>query len=418
MGLLDRIGGRVGPSRSSDPVSLEEFGALLAQSGMGSGGGRSRTGVTVGVSRALELTSWYSGVRYISETMASLPIHTYRKLPSGQRERRADPSWMTHPDVETPWFTLAEHWMMSLLHRGNGYAFKVRDSIGVVRGLRVLHPDRVKVGRADGMKLFEVKDANAAGDTLPFTSRDVLHIPGLSYDGVVGLDPIRHHAQSLGLLAAQDEYAQRHFAQGNNTHGYLSMPGRLTDAQAAALKAQWERFHGGLANAHDFGVLGDGAEYKTIGLDPEQTQLLESRKFGVTEVSRMLRLPPHKLYDLERSTFSNIEHQSIETVTDSIRPWATRLEAHINFDPHLLPPRNYSEFSLEGLLRGDAKARADFYHLAITDGWMNRNEPRRLENLPEREGLDTFLVPQNTALQQPDGSVVPVNDPGVANDDA
>ena len=409
MGLLDRIAETHEASRAVDPVSLEEFGYLLGRSnGLAS---PTKSGVTVGVDRALGITGWFSGVRYISETLASLPIHTFRRVGGDARSRRSDPSWMTQPDVERPWFSLVEHWAMSLLHRGNAYSFKMRDGLGVVRGLRPIHPDRVKVGQAsDGTKVFEVREANEAGDTLPYTTYEVLHIPGLSYNGVQGLDPIRVHAQTLGLLAAQDEYAQRHFGTGNHLNGYISFPGQLDPTRADELKAEWRDLHSGLANAHDFGILGDGATYETIGLNPEQTQLLESRKFGVTELSRMLRLPPHKLYDLERATFSNIEHQSIETVTDSIRPWAVRFESWLNFDPHLLPSRNYVEFSLEGLMRGDAKARAEFYGLGIRDGWMNRNEPRRLENLPEQPGLNRFLVPQNMAVQNDDGTVQPVSE--------
>ena len=166
-----------------------------------------------------------------------------------------------------------------------------------------------------------------------------------------GLDPINLHRSALGVAAAADEFAGQFFNQGDHTRAYIAVPQTLTEEQANETKRQWERFHRGMANAHELGVLGNGAEYRTVGLDPEQTQLLETRRFEVTEVARLLRIPPHKLYDLERATFSNIEHQSIEAVVDSIRPWVVRIEAHINFDPDLLPGRGqFIEFELEGLL--------------------------------------------------------------------
>lgn len=412
MSLIDRVNARaVGDVRRSDPVSLEDFGYLLGQSGgLGNAGGpayKTRAGTTVGVSRALGISAWYSGVRYLSETLASLPVKTFRDTSAG-RQQRADPPWLRRPDREMPKFGLFEAFMMSLLHRGNAFAFKLRDPLGRVTGLRYLHPDRVRVGQADdGTKVFLVD----SDEQRPFTSREILHIPGLSYDGVIGLDPIRYHAENLGTIAAADEFAGRHFGQGSHVQAYLSMPQALTTKQANDLKDQWEAFHRGIANAHEFGVLGGGAEYKTITLDPQQQQLLESRQYGVLEVARILRIPPHKLYELERATFSNIEHQGIEAVTDSIRPFAERIEEWVNFDPDLLPGPNFMEFNLDGLMRGDAKSRAEYYHFAITDGWMSRAEPRLKENLPPVDGLDMFLVPQNMALQRPDGTIQPLNEP-------
>lgn len=372
----------------SDPVSMEEFGILLGQ-GRGNAF-RTKAGITVGPKGALGIAAWWRGVRYLTETLAGLPAHTYRDQGS-TRSRRANPVWREKPDAETPWFALIEFWMMSLLHKGNAYAWKQRDAQGRVIGLRVLHPDRMKVGQAsDGTKVFQIDNNVEYG----YTTREILHIPGLSYDGVCGLNPIQAHAETLGLVKAADEYAARHFGQGSHLRAYLSLPQTLTTEEADLLRARWELFHSGMANASAFGVLGNGAEYKTVSLDPQQTQLLETRKYNTVSIAQILGVVPHKLYDLERATYSNIEHQSIEAVTDGIVPWAIRLEAWINFDPDLMAEGNFLEFQIEGLLRGDTATRYEAYSKAVGGPWMTGDEARRLENRAPM-GLDKVLAPLN-----------------------
>lgn len=386
----------------SDPVTLEEFGYLL-----GSSRGTSlktKAGITVGPQRALGLSAWWRGVSYLTTSIAGLPCFTFRDV-GGRRTRRADPAWRAKPDIETPWYALIEFWMMSELHRGNAYAYKLRDSVGRVVGLRPLHPDRVVPGRdpQTGMKVFKIDGRMDAG----YTSREILHIPALSYDGVVGLNPIQVHAESLGLAAAADEYADRAFGQGSHLRAYISMPQTLDDEEAKLIKAQWTRFHSGMANAHELGVLGNGAEYKTVDLTPEQAQLLETRKFSTTVIGQIIGLPPHKLYDLEHATFSNIEHQAIEAVTDGVMPWVRRLEEWIRFDPDLLPAANFLEFQIEGLLRGDIQTRYGAYGKAITDGWMMPAEPRHKENLEELDGTKFLVSPLNMRAYGPDAEALP-----------
>lgn len=381
-------------ARSADPVTMEEFGYLLGQSNGNSF--RTKAGVSVGPKGALGISAWWRGVRYLTETIAGLPVHTFRDQ-GAVRSKRADPSWMARPDTETPWFALIEFWMMSELHKGNAYSYKLRDPLGRVTGLRPLHPDRVKPGRtSDGYKVFEVDGRKDVG----YTAREILHIPGLSYDGVCGLNPIQAHAETLGLVKAADEYAARHFGQGSHLRAYLSLPQKLSTTEADALKARWERFHSGMANASEFGVLGNGAEYKTVSLDPQQTQLLETRKYNVTEIARIIGVVPHKLYDLEHATYTNIEHQAIESVTDGVVPWVTRFEAFINFDPDLMRAGNFIEWQIEGLLRGDTATRYEGYSKAIGVPWLKVNEGRRLENLEPVDGGDELASPLNMSPQQ------------------
>ena len=389
--LADRVTARLG----RDDAERSEYSQSWRERLTRPGSTRSTAGVDVTPERALGVSAWYSGVRYLTESVAGLPVHTYRDISDGTRSRRVDPTWMTAPDTGVTWFALVEHWMMSLLHRGNAYAAKRRDPVGRVVGLRPVHPDRVKLGQAsDGTKVFKIAD-------VPYTAREILHIPGLSYDGVGGLDPLSLNRSSIGVAAAADEFAGQFFNQGDHTRAYISLPQQINQEQADDLKRQWERFHRGMANAHELGVLGNGAEYRTVGLDPEQTQLLETRRFEVTEVARILRIPPHKLYDLERATFSNIEHQSIEAVVDSIRPWVVRLEANINADPDLVPGRSqFVEWQLEGLLRGDTATRYAAYSSAVGRPWMLGNEARRLENMPPLVGLDTVAEQGNAPAAQ------------------
>jgi HK97 family phage portal protein len=391
--LADRVARR-GEVVRADPVTMEEFGYLL---GAANGNGvRTKAGAMVGPRRVLGLSAWYSGVRYLAETVASLPVHMYRDA-AGVRDRRADPLWMVRPDVELPWFQLVELMMMGLLHKGNAYAFKLRNMADQVVGLREIHPDRVTTGVApDGTKRFMIDH-----DERVWSTRDILHIPGLAYDGRVGLNPIQSLADSLGTVAASDDYTGRYFGSGTHLGGVITVGTALTKEQRDATRDEWEAFHQGLVNAHKTGVLSNGSSYTRLALNAADAQLIEARQFGISEIARILRIPPHKLYDLTRATFSNIEHQSIEAVVDSIRPWVERIEAHVNFDRDIVPEGTFIEFQLEGLLRGDAAARASFYTQGITAGWLSPKRAAELENQPAPDELGYYLRPLNMAVIRP-----------------
>lgn len=397
MALIDRIAATAAKKTdalpllraASDPVTMEEFGYALA-TGTGAAG-KAKAGVIVGPKRALGISSWYSGVLHIATVMAGLPFHRYRGR-GEDRERVPSPLWVAQPDLEQPWYGLVEFWMMSLLHKGNAFAFKLRNAAGQVTGLREIHPDRVTTGQApDGTKRFVIDREERL-----WTCRDVLHIPGLTYDGRFGINPINYQADVIGAVAATDDYAGRFFGSGTHLGGIISLPQTLKEGEREALRQEWDQFHAGLLNAHRTGVLGKGATYSRISLDAKDSQLLESRQYGVLEVSRLLRLPPHKLYELSRATFSNIEHQSIETVQDCYQPWAERIEAHINFDRDLTPAGTFHEFNLEGRLRGDTASRYDAQSKAVGGPWKTINETRKEERLAPIEGGDVVLRPLNS----------------------
>lgn len=399
--LADRVDARRDAVRS-DPVTMEEFGMLTA------GSTRSKSGVTVGAERAMGITAWWSGNRYIAEAVMFLPWQTFTG-PKVGRVQTPDPQWLRRPDVDTTWPSVLEHWVVSMLNRGNAYALKLKDYDGRVVGLRPIHPDRVRTARAsNGAKVFEVKNGS---ETVALTSLEMLHIPGMSSDGTVGHDVLRTHAEALGIAAAADEVAARSFT-GSHLQAYLSLPQPLTQAQADELLDEWRALHMGVQSADGFGVLGNGAEYKTISLTPEQMQLLESRTFNVTEIARILRMPPHKLYELSRSTNNNIEHQGIEAVVDSVRPWVERVETAINFDAEITGSARlpiFLEANMEGLLRGDSAARAGFYNAGINGGWMTPQTAAQKENLPAPDELNYYQRPLNVSVLRPGEGDVPDN---------
>ena len=367
---------------------MDEFSELLA--GVNGNGTTSKAGTLVGPRRALGIAAWYSGVMHISTVLAGLPVHRYRSV-GEQRERVATPVWMSRPDVEQPWYGLIEFFMMSFLHKGNAYAAKIRGGSDQVTGLREIHPDRVTAGVGpDGRKYFAIDKSEHL-----YTTREILHIPGLTYDGRFGMNPISTAADVLGSVAATDDYAARFFGNGTNLGGIISVQEAMTGDQARELRQEWDTFHQGILNAHRTGVLSKGARYDRVTLNAEDTQLIESRGYGVLEVARLLRLPPHKLYELTHATFTNIEHQGIEATTDCYQLWAERIEAFINYDADLTPLGTFHEFNLEGRLRGDTETRYAALTSAIGGPWMKPNEGRMLERLAPVDGGDVLLQPLN-----------------------
>jgi HK97 family phage portal protein len=371
-------------------MSLEEFGALI---GTNAGFGKSKAGIDITPRRAMGITAWYSGVRYLKEGVGFLPIHSYLRDTTG-RSRVANPVWLDQPDSDMTRGTLFELWIQSLLNRGVALGFKLRDPLGErVTGMRFLHPNRVKIRIDQGRRVFDIRTDNDGVRT--FTSRDVFCVVFQTEDGYTPISPISYHRESLSTIAAAEEFAGRAFGDGTHVDKYVEIDS-ASRQKPKEVKEELEEFYKGLDKAHGLPVL-KGMSLKTVGLSPEDAQLLLTRQYGIIQVAQILRIPPHKLYDLSRATFSNIEHQAIESVVDSIRPLANRFEDAINADRDLIREGRYVEFQLEGLLRGDIKSRYEAYGIGIEKGFLTRNEPRTLENLPAIPGLDRPLVPLNMA---------------------
>lgn len=234
--------------------------------------------------------------------------------------------------------------------------------------------------------------------TYVYRPEQIFHIKGLSLDGVTGLSPISQAREAVGLSLATEEYGAKFFGNGARPGGVLEHPGILKDPEK--LRESWNKVYQGTRNSHKVAVLEEGMKYHTIGIAPEDAQFLETRKYQVNEICRIFRVPPHLVGDLERATFSNIEHQSIEFVQHTIRPWLVRWEQEISRS--LLDEKErllyFAKFNVDGLMRGDYKSRMEGYAIGRQNGWLSINDIRRLEDLslvPADKGGDEYLVNGN-----------------------
>ncbi|MFA4973654.1 MAG: phage portal protein [bacterium] len=366
------------------------------------GGKASATGVRVSESSALATSAVWACVRLLSETVASLPLPLYRKLPRGKERAYEHPLYaLLHdqPNPEMPAIAFREALQGHLCTWGNAYAEIEYDLVaGTIKSLWPLRPDRMAVKReSNGQIRYYYKLPNNQTTILP--AYQVFHIPGFGFDGLVGYSPIALARETVGLALATEEFGARFFGNGAKVGGILEHPGKLSPQAHENLRKSFNSEHQGLTNALRLAILEEGMKYQQVGIPPEDAQFLETRKFQVREIARWFHVPPHMIADLEQATFSNIEHQGIEYVVYSARPWLVRWEQYIS--TKLLGPeerKDYlAEFVVQGLLRGDVQARYNAYAIGRQNGWLSANDIRELENmnpLPGEEG-DIYLVPLN-----------------------
>jgi HK97 family phage portal protein len=289
---------------------------------------------------------------------------------------------------------------------GNCYAEIVKTGYGEVRELWPIPPNKiVKMDFIDGTLFYEIR----IGNENKWLSRDkVLHIPGLGFDGFIGYSPIAMARKSIGLGMAMETFGSRYFGSGTHPGVIVSHPGQLSATAHENLKKSLTESYSGLGNTHRLMLLEDAMKIEKIGIPPEESQFLESRQFQIPEIARWFNLPPHKLKDLTKSSFNNIESEQISFVTDSILPWLIRFEQ--NFNMQLLTPGQYRErlyfkHIVEGLLRGDAKSRAEFYAKMFGIGAMSVNDIREKEDMDPVEGGDVHLVPLNMTTLENAGKI-------------
>ncbi|AQU06851.1 phage portal protein [Dehalococcoides mccartyi] len=368
--------------------------------------GGTTAGKPVNEHTAMQMTAVYSCVRILSETIAGLPLHVYRYNDAGGKEKNLQhPLYkLLHdePNPEMTSFAFRETLMSHLLLWGNAYAQIIRNARGEVIALYPLMPNKMTVDRDSNGRLFYLyqrssEDIPSLGkDSQVYLSpADVLHIPGLGFDGLVGYSPIAMAKNAVGLAIATEEYGAKFFANGAAPGGVLEHPGTIKDPQK--VKESWNSAYQGSTNAHRVAVLEEGMKYQAIGISPEQAQFLETRKFQINEIARIFRIPPHMLADLEKSSFSNIEQQSLEFVKYTLDPWVVRWEQ--SMCRALLmeseKPAVFIKFNVDGLLRGDYQSRMNGYATARQNGWMSANDIRELENLdriPAELGGDLYLI--------------------------
>ena len=380
--------------------------------------GGTTSGKRVTEQSAMQMTAVYSCVRILSEAVASLPLHLYKTETGGSKEKATDhPLYQVlhdEPNPEMTSFIFRETLMTHLLLWGNAYSQIIRNGKGEVIALYPLMPDRMSVDRDEkGQLYYQYQRSNdeaptMKGSTVVLRPSDVLHIPGLGFDGLVGYSPIAMAKNAIGLAIATEEYGSKFFANGAQPSGVLEHPGVIKDP--SRVRESWMNTFGGSSNANKVAVLEEGMKYTPISISPEAAQFLETRKFQVNEIARIFRVPPHMIGDLEKSSFNNIEQQSLEFVKYTLDPWVSRWEQAIKRS--LLSENEkktyFAKFNVDGLLRGDYQSRMNGYAVARQNGWMSANDIRELENLDRiaaEDGGDLYLI---------NGNMLPLSNAGAA----
>ena len=370
--------------------------------------GSSAAGKSVNERSAMQMTAVYACVRILSESIAGLPLHMYRYEDDGSKTKAVEhPLYhLLHdePNPEMTSFIFRETLMSHLLLWGNAYAQIIRNGKGDIIALYPLMPNRMKVERdAKGQLYYEYQTMKEDAPTMKgavyqLYPNEVLHVPGLGFDGLVGYSPIAMAKNAIGLAIAAEEYGSKFYANGAAPSGVLEHPNVLKDP--AKVRDSWNAAFGGSSNAHRVAVLEEGMKYTPISISPNEAQFLETRKFQINEIARIFRVPPHMVGDLEKSSFSNIEQQSLEFVKYTLNPWVCRWEQALQ--RALLDDdekgKYFFRFNVEGLLRGDYQSRMNGYATARQNGWMSANDIRELENLdriPAELGGDLYLVNGN-----------------------
>ena len=358
--------------------------------------GRANSGEQVDEKSAMQIATVYACVRLLAESVAQLPLHLYRVTePDGQEKANDHPLYkilFREPNPEMTSFSYWEAVMTHLLLWGNSYSQVIRDGKNAVLGLYPLLPENVEIDRTENGELYYIYHAytnEVPGETnkdIIFRRDEILHIPGLSFNGLVGFSPIAMMKNSLGTTMAVERYGSAFFKNGAQPAGVLEHPGTLKDPQK--IRNDWVKAYGGAGNAHRVAVLEEGMSYKPISLPPEDSQFLSTREFGVEEICRIFRVPPHMVQDLKRATFSNIEHQSIDFVVHTLDPWLVRIEKAIVKDLLVEEEKDlyFPKFNV---------SRMDGYSIGISTGIISPNEARRKENmhpLSEDEGGDFHIV--------------------------
>ena len=368
--------------------------------------GRTTSGKPVNERTAMQTTAVYACVRILAEAVASLPLHVYEYQDDGGKKLVHDHPlyYLLHdePNPEMTSFVFRETLMSHLLIWGNAYAQIIRDGAGRVLGLYPLLPDKMDVQRDDRGNIYYVYSRNSDenpmfkeyGD-IRLKAEEVLHIPGLGFDGLIGYSPIAMAKNAVGMTLACEEYGASFFANGANPGGVLEHPGVLKDP--SKVRESWNSVYRGVNNAHKIAVLEEGMKYQQIGIPPEEAQFLETRKFQINEIARLYRIPPHMVGDLDKSSFSNIEQQSLEFVKYTLDPWVIRWEQSLQRSL-LLPGEKgkyFIKLNVDGLLRGDYQSRMNGYAVGRQNGWFSANDIREMENMnpiPDEEGGNLYLI--------------------------
>lgn len=396
MGIITRLES----SGEERGVNMQNFDAMLLHEA----GGRSNSGVAVTPENALTSSAVYACVRVLSETMASLPLMVYKRLPDGGKEPALDhhlyPILHDSPNTHQTSFEYREMGMGHLSLRGNAYSLKEVNGARRIVSLIPLSPANMKLERKNGDVIYIYTWGD--GRIQSFPSNQIWHLKGLSDDGLVGLSPVTLAREAIGLSLATEEHGARLFSNGAQPGGTLEHPGKLTEDAAKRLKVSWQAAHSGGANAHKVAVLEEGLSWKAIGMSNEDSQFLQTRDFQVQDIARIFRVPGIMIGHPDKtSTFASAEQFFLSFAKFTVVPWARRIEQSANM--HLLSKKDqkthFVEFNLNGLLRGDTKARFESYAIGRQNEWLSANDVRKFENMNPIEGGDEYKNPAITVQE-------------------
>ena len=354
-------------------------------------GGSTASGIVVNENTALNYSVVYAAVRLLSESVASLPLHTYKQMGADKERDREHPVarlLASSPNTQMTSYTFRETIQAHALTWGNGYAEIVRDGSGTATALIPVTPDRVRPDINKEGKVIYVVD-----DQVTLEQDQMLHLAGLGFDGIQGYSIIQLSRECLALGMAAEKFGSAFFGNGTRLGGVLEHPGKLSKEGAERLRESWAQAYSGTGSVGKTALLEEGMKWTSLGIPPDDAQFLETRKFQIDEVARWFGVPPHMIGSMEHATFSNIEHQQIEFVTHTLRPWLVRWEQEIA--RKLFDGDHFPEFQVDGLLRGDTRTRYESYRIARESGWMSVNEIRSLENLNPVDGGDKYILPLN-----------------------
>lgn len=378
------------PTRAAVPISGMSILQFLG------GGARSSAGVTVSPDTAMRNMAVFRAINLTASTVAGLPLKTYRDLPGGDPEEGIpkrlevtnqlflDPM---HAELDVTWFEGIEYLVTCIMRHGNGYALKIRNEGGdkIVRLLPV-PPEVVRCYRERGRKQFDV-----TGIEEPLTTADVLHVPGLSTSGVMGLSPIDAAREAIGIGLAAEEVAARLFDSGLLNGGYLQAEEDLTDAQAAQAKQRWKDKVGGLVRSYEVALLSRGFKYQPATIPPKDAQFIESRQFSVAEIARLYGMPPALLFEYLGTGNVDAEKLGAQWMRFGLANLLARIESRLSL--HLLPRGTFCEFVADALLRGTSKEQAEVMALEISSGVLTVDEARAIKNRPPLPKPDPTPAP-------------------------
>ena len=417
VGILQRIGRRLTQPIFKRSLSIDQAFDLMQFYTGGDLSVFANSGVVVTPETAIRAGAVFACVRVLAESVAALPLHLYRHMENGGKEKALDHELyqILHdsPNPEMTSYEYRETIMGHLALRSNAYSFIDKDVIGRVKALWPLHPGRMQVWRANALMLTMGEDVMPIpgvrgsdllykytplnGPQQIYKSDQILHYRGLGLNGLIGYSISDIGQESIGNYLAAQKYSAKFFANDARPGGVLEHPAKLGEEALKNLKKSWEDMHRGLDNAHRIAVLEEGLSYKAVGIEPKKAQLIEAKKLSRSEIAGLFRVPPHLIMDLEKATYSNIEQQDLGFVKHTLMPWLVRIEQRNNLS--LLTPEDRKKYfckhNVNALLRGDIDSRYKAYATGRQWGFLSANEIREFEDMNPIDGGDEYLVPMN-----------------------